>query len=106
MATFKRRAIIGDRKPTFDAWYVSIDLSTWLGTETISNVVFSAKDLTDESDVTSTVLDAAKNTNTNTVVKPYIQAGSHGTKYRVTMKISTAEGSQGEFYLEFKVKNY
>jgi len=105
--SMKRLFTITDPKPIYAEWLVSIDLTKWLGTEEISSVSFTAKDIKTKKVVTSTVLDTAKCTNTATVVKPYIRAGSDGATYVVTMQVSTNSNpaAYDEFYLRFSIDN-
>lgn len=96
--------VIPDPKPPDDAFFAEFDVSSWLGEDTISTVAFSAKD-TAGTVVTSTVLDATKNTNTTTIIKPYIKAGTSGTDYIIAMKVTTAEGDIGTFYIKFSCRD-
>ena len=82
---------------------VEIDLSSWLGTETIASVVYSAKCLNDGTTVTDTVLDATKHSNTTTAVKPWIKAGTSGKTYLVKMVVTGSAGSQEVFGVQFSV---
>jgi len=96
---------ITDPKPIYDEWLVSIDLTKWLDSEEISSVTYIANDIKTRKVVTSTVLDSTKCTNTTTVVKPFVQAGSDGATYVVTMKIATdgSPVSKGSFFLKFSI---
>lgn len=96
---------ITDPKPPDSEFFVEIDISEWLGTEEISSVVYTAKNMETGETVTSTVLDAANNTNTATIIKPWLQAGLSSAKYCITMK-ATSNGSPAsvdEFYLIFSI---
>ena len=98
---------ITDAKPVKSEFFVHIDISDWLGTESIASVSYSAKNMATGENVTSTVLDDANNTNTAKVLKPWLQAGLSSASYCVIMKI-TADGlpsSKGEFYLIFSVND-
>lgn len=106
MAT--RKFVITEKKPVYDEWFASLDLSEWLGTEEISNVAFEGFDITDgahSATAATGILDQAKCTFTTTVVKPWIQKGSHGNKYRIRLQVTTNENAQGEFYIDFKAQN-
>jgi len=100
---FKRIATIEVAKPPYDEYFVTVDISTWLDTDEIQGVVFSAKDSAG-ADATATVLDPAKNTNTTTIIKPYLKGGVSGTTYTVILKVSTSDGDNVEFYLVFMCK--
>ena len=103
----KRLFTIADPKPIYAEWLVSIDLTKWLGTENISSVTYTAKDIKTRKTVTSTVLDTTKCANTTTVVKPFIQAGSDGATYVITMQVYTNSNpvSRDEFFLVFSVND-
>jgi len=106
MAT--RKFKISEKKAVFDEYFASISLATWLGTEQISNVTFTGWDIT--SGATSAtratdVLDQNKCTFTTTLVRPWIQKGTHGHKYRIKMQVVTDSDAQLELYLDFGVKN-
>lgn len=79
-----------------DEFAVDIDISDWLGEDTISTVVFTAS---------GDVLDAAKNTYTNTMIKPYLQSGVDGLDYMISMQATTAAGDVGTFYLRFMCRD-
>ena len=99
-----RIATIDVFKPPYDEWYVSVDLSTWLGNDTISSVAYTAKKDSDESDATADVIDAGSSTNTNTVLQPYIKGGEDGENYTVICKVTTANSDHGEFYIKFSCR--
>lgn len=98
---------ITDPKPPGAKFFVEIDLTEWLDTEDISSVAYAAKNMETGETVTSTVLDAAKNTNTAKILKPFIQAGSDNASYCVTMTVTTDEtpASIDEFYVIFSVED-
>ena len=103
---YRRKFKITDKLPTWDAYFVSIDLSTWLGTEEINACVFSAMDITaTAATANNVVMDPLKNTFTATLLKPWVRGGVAGRKYRITMKLTTDQTSQGEFYLDFQCRN-
>lgn len=95
-----------DFKPSYDEYFISIDLTDWLGDEQVSSVTFTATKKSDDSDATSDVLDTGVCTNTTVLVKPWIKGGEDGESYQVKMQVSADGGSKGEFYLEFSVKDY
>lgn len=104
MAT--RKFIITEKKPVFDEWFASLDLSTWLGTEQITDAAFKGYDITSSTATEATgILDQDKCTFTTTTAKPWIQKGEDDCKYRVRIRVTTDANSQGEFYIDFKVAN-
>lgn len=81
------------------------DISTWLDTDAISSVTFSA---TDEagSDVSATALDAGKNAYTTSVLKPWIKgAATDDKRYTVKMTVTTVNGEIMTFYIKYGVRN-
>jgi hypothetical protein len=95
---------LSEKKHSWEKFFVDLDISSWLGTETISQVNFTAKDSAG-TDVTATFLDAVKCTYSGSVLKPYIQAGSDGARYYVIMKVTTNQQSYGVFILLVQVKD-
>ena len=96
---------IEDPKPPGSQFLVEIDITKWLDGEDISSVSFSAKNMDTGETVTSTVLDAAKNTYTDKIIKPYIQAGSDGGRYCVTAQVTTSGSPSAveSWYIIFSV---
>lgn len=95
---------IPDSKPVFAAWLVEIDISEFLGDDTISNVDWTAA-TEDGTDATSDVLTvgSCEYDNDNGLLKPFIKAGTAGETYICTMQVTTTEGSQEEYYLRWSV---
>ncbi len=83
-----------------DEFQITIDISEWLGTDQISSVAYSAVD-GDGNDATATVLDAAKHTNTTTVIKPYIKGGLDDTIYTGKCLVTISDGDKKAFYFKF-----
>lgn len=96
---------IEDPKPPGSEFLVEIDITKWLDGENISDVSFSAKDMDTGKTVTSTVLNSNKNTFTNKIIKPFIQAGSSGARYCVTMQVTTSgtPAAVESWYLIFSI---
>ena len=94
-----------DAKPVKSEFFVHIDISDWLGTESIASVSYTAKDMATGEVKTSTVLNAANCTNTDKVLKPFIRSGSSKASYCVVMRIEANSHpvSRGEFYLIFSI---
>ena len=108
MTTFydnKRYFGILSNKPIFAQWFIQLNIASWLSTETILSVNFTAKTMPDEQDVTDTVLDVVKCTYSGSVLKPFINAGVENVSYRIIIKVVTVEESQEEFYIDFTVKS-
>ena len=83
-----------------DQFQISFDIETWLGSDTISSVAYSAVD-GDGDDASAAVLDADSHENTNTVIQPYILGGTAGNTYTVKMLVTTADGDVKAFYISF-----
>lgn len=83
-------------KQTYEAYAISFDFAARLGAETIASVTVSAIDQTDQSDVSLTLLDPAKQSNTNTVVYLWVRAGTSGHGYLITVRIVGSGASQYE----------
>lgn len=98
-------ATIPDYVHPDDEFAVDIDISTWLDSDTISSVAYSAVD-EDGDTATTTVLDAAQHSATTTVISPYIKGGTHDVWYIVKMVVSTAGGDEKTFYLKFHCFDY
>jgi len=93
-----------DSKPVFSASLVEIDISTWLGTDTISNIDWTAA--TEAGvDATATVLTALSCAydNDDGTISPFIKAGTSGETYICTMQVTTTGGSQEVFTLRWSV---
>lgn len=97
--------VLQELKASWEKYFIEVDISAWLGSETISNVAFSAK--TEAGlDVTSTLLASAKNTYTSTTIKPYVQGGTSGTRYYVVLRVDTNGDNHREFLIELLVRDY
>ena len=101
----KRYFQIEVSKPTFAQWFAELDISQWVGQETLQTVNFKAKDRETGSDVSSVVLDQGKCTYATNVLKPFLQAGVDKTDYRISIECETQEGSKEVFYIDFDVAN-
>ena len=80
-------------KQPSEGYSISFDFTAVLGAETISSVTVTATDLATLDDATSTVLDAAKQTNTDQIVYAYVQGGTSGHNYLITCLIAGSLGS-------------
>ena len=88
-----------------DEFGVDIDISTWLDTDTISSVVYTAVD-DDGDDATSTVLITGQCSETSTIMTVYIKGGTHDNWYILKMVVSTTAGDEKTFYLKFYCYDY
>jgi len=81
-----------------------IDISVWLGSDTIKSVAYTAK--TNKGiDATSIVLDANKSTYSGHTLKPYIMGGIDRTSYKVLALVKCNEVTDtGAFLIEFDTK--
>jgi len=90
---------------TSDEVQPTFDISTWLDTDAITGVVYSAFDERGD-DATATVLTLAKHTNTNTVIKPWIKGGvTNNKRYTVKMLVTTVNVEKKAFYIKYSVRN-
>lgn len=101
----KRYFQISLSKPTYAQWFVELDISQWVGSETLDTVNFSAKEKETGSDVSTVILDDVKCTYANNILKPFIRAGTDKIDYRITIECGTQEGSKEVFYIDFDVAN-
>jgi len=74
-------------KQPYEAYAISFDFTSVLGAETISSATIEAIDREDSSDVTATLLDATKQSETDTVVYGWVRAGTSGHSYVITCQI-------------------
>jgi uncharacterized phiE125 gp8 family phage protein len=88
-------------KQPFEEYQISFDFAASLGTAVISSVdSVTAVDQADSSDVSATFLDATKQSNTNTVVYAWVQAGTSGHSYLITCRIIANDVSASQYELE------
>lgn len=81
-------------KQPAEKWPISFDFAATLGVNTIASVTsIIALDELDNSNVSTTVLDSALQTNTTTVVYTYVRAGTSGHRYIITCIIAGSDGS-------------
>jgi len=92
-----------DDKPVFSSWFAPIDISEWLGSDTIGTVSFTAIKESDLSDATSIVLDTGACTYSGSDLMPYIKAGVAGEGYLVKMQVTSANGAKEQWTIRFKV---
>ena len=83
---------------------VEIDISVWLGSDTIKSVTFSAKNAAG-TDATADVLDVGLSGFAGNLIKPYIKGGQDKTSYKVKAVVECNEVSDiGVFMLEFSCR--
>jgi hypothetical protein len=80
-------------KQPSEGYSISFDFTAVLGAETISSVTVTATDLATLDDATATILDAAKQTNTDQIVYAYVEGGTSGHNYLITCLIAGSLGS-------------
>ena len=102
----KRLFNLPEEKPAFSQWFATVDITDFLGDETINTVVFTAIREGTGEDVSTVVLDQVKCTFTGAYLKPYIRAGQPGATYLVEMRVTTVEGTQEVFWIRFDVIGY
>jgi hypothetical protein len=98
-------AVIEDVLNPDDQFAAEIDIATWLSSDTISSVAYTAVDGSGENSA-SDVLDGDKHSNTNTVIKPYIKGGVTDNRYTVKCLVTTSGGDKKAFYLKWECKEY
>ena len=85
-----------------DKFLISFDISSWVGVDNISSVVYSAID--EAGEVDETCYDTDKSEKTSTVFKPYIQAGTvDAKKFILKCLITTLLAYTKAFYVIIKV---
>lgn len=77
-----------------EKWPISFNFTEALGTATIASVTsIIALDEFDNSNVSTTVLDSALQTNTDKIVYAYVQGGTSGHRYLITCKVAGSDGN-------------
>ena len=84
-------------KQSAECYYVTFDFTNVLDDENISSADVSAIKLSDNSDVTSTITDVAKQVVTDTTVKIWLKSGTSGTAYKITC-VATCDGTPASKY--------
>jgi len=102
----KRLFNLPEEKPAFSQWFATLDITDFLGTESIQSVAFSAIRESTGEDVSTVVLDQAKCTFSGAYIKPFIRSGRPGATYLVEMRVITVESTQEVFWLRFDVADY
>lgn len=86
--------------------FVEIDISVWLGTDTIKSVAYTATDAKTGEDATSAVLDTGLCTFSGKIIKPYIKGGTNKKSYKVLSLVTCNEVTDvGAFVVEFDTKS-
>ena len=87
----------------------SVDWSRFLGTDTIASVVWLANDTVLATNVSlggvSGDLTLIQPTNTNTVATARFSGGINGTRYKITCRITTADGKVFERNIFLRVRS-
>jgi hypothetical protein len=85
-----------------DEFLVSFDISSWIGSDQIDTVDYSAVD--ESGEVTVECFDANKATKTNTIFRPYIKAGDEDQKkFILKCLVTTLLSYVKAFYVKFEV---
>ena len=85
-----------------DEFLVSFDISSWIGTDQIDTVDYSAVD--ESGTVTVECFDSNKASKTTTIFKPYIKAGDEDQKkFIVKCLVTTLLTYVKAFYVKFEV---
>jgi hypothetical protein len=83
-------------KQPYEAYAINFDFTPILGVETIASAVITAVDQDSLIDVSATLLDATKQSNTNKIVSGWVQGGTTGHNYVITCRIVGSADSQYE----------
>lgn len=83
-------------KQPYEAYAINFDFTPILGVETIASVAIIAVDQDSLVDVSATLLDVIKQSNTDKIVSGWVQNGTTGHNYIITCRIVGSEGSQYE----------
>lgn len=85
-----------------DEFLITFDISSWLGTDQIASVAYSATDETGAAD--TTCFDTNKSSFTTTIFKPYIKAGLVDAKaFTLECIVTTLLTYKKSFYVIIKV---
>jgi hypothetical protein len=101
----KRTFYLPERKPPFAAWFATVDITDWLGSETIQTATFTASRKDTGADVTTTVIDTTKCTTVGSILKIWIMAGTTGIDYKVLISVTTTAGAKEQFAVHFGVED-
>lgn len=83
-------------KQPWEEYYVRFNFENDLGSEEVDQISVVAIDLSDDSDVTSTLTDSGAQANTTIAVDVWVRAGTAGQEYKITCKITGNSGSKYE----------
>lgn len=83
-------------KQSAEAYYVAFDFCNVLGEgDTVASATVTAADpTTSPTDVTSTILDAAKQNIDGTMVNVWVRAGTSGKTYTITCRVVTTTAGE------------
>lgn len=80
-------------KQPSEAYFVEFDFGDYAGSAIISSANVTAKIVSTGVDVTTTIIDSAKQTISGTSVYVWIKAGTDGTDYQITCIATASDGS-------------
>ena len=89
-----------DSKQPSEGFHYRFNFTNDLGSDGISSAVVAAEDLSDGSDVTDTLIDSDKQVISGQYVYVYVQAGSDGKDYKITVTITADDDSSSIYELE------
>lgn len=84
--------ILSSKQPS-EAYFISFDFALSLGSETVLSATVSASDIATNEDMTATIIEAAKQNNTDTVVYVWVKSGITGSNYLITCVVTGSSGS-------------
>lgn len=93
-------------KQPFEEYAINFDFTPVLGAENIASAVVIAVDQDSLENVSETLLDVTKQSNTNKVFSPWVQNGITGHNYIITCRIVGSAGSQYELDGILPVQEY
>lgn len=84
-----------DKQP-YEEYYIEFDHTLDLEAATIATAVVTAMVVVTGADVSTVIIDAAKQLITDTSVMVWVRAGVSGTDYKITSRIVASDGSKYE----------
>jgi NADPH-dependent ferric siderophore reductase len=95
--------VFDDKQPS-EAYYVQFDFTEAVDTDTISSATVTAVDESG-TDVTTTIITAAKQTITSPSVYVWVKGGTSGTVYTITCIITSSSGEIYELDAQLPVES-
>jgi hypothetical protein len=85
----------GPKQP-YEEYYLGFDFARPLDNETVATATFSAEDVSTGEDVTSALIDNAKQYSSGTIAYFWIRGGVSGVAYKITCRVVGSSGSKFE----------